>query len=161
MEGPQLSLKASTERSMVVSVAAINSWQNLEPMESATATYLCHGDAKTAKTVLGTVLKVQIGIGLWLTVFMSQGYCNFPASLDSGSPPRSSTKLFKLSASVSGVHLLSLHAGWNVSVPVGYWMEGLVSLPLGLLLETACNMAACSVSEGGMGRHQSISQVSS
>lgn len=89
-------------------------------MESATATYLCHGDAKTAKTVLGTVLKVQIGIGLWLTVFMSQGYCNFPASLDSGSPPRSSTKLFKLSASVSGVHLLSLHGEWDVSVPVGY-----------------------------------------
>lgn len=92
---------------------------------------------------------------------MSQGYCNFPASLNSGSPQRSSTKVFKLSASVSGVNLLSLHGRWNVSVPVGYYMEDLVSLPLGLLLETACNMAACSDSEGGMGRQQSISQVSS
>lgn len=61
MKGPQLSLKASTERSMVVSAVAINSCQNLESMESATATYLCHGDAKTVKTVLGTVLKYKSG----------------------------------------------------------------------------------------------------
>ena len=38
--------------------------------------------------------------------------------------------------------------------------EGLGSLLLGLLLETACNMTACSVGEDKMDRQQSMSQIS-
>lgn len=58
MEGPQLPLKASTERSMVVSAAAINLLQNLESLKSAAATHLFHGDAwdnGLGQIILGTM----------------------------------------------------------------------------------------------------------
>lgn len=81
------------------------------------------------------MLDVQVGTGLWLTdagfrtlMFMTQGFCSFSGFLGSGSPPRSSTKVSKSSASFSGVHLLSdcmavgrflflWAAGWRALAP--------------------------------------------